>query len=96
MRLEARPCGTLDANVLGPILFASSLVAATPAFAADPKADAHVLLLRWLDSQNTGNFADYRSLYAPNFTGVAAPVLAPPRSIGRGGWRIGSGCFGSR
>jgi len=47
-----------------------SVLAFTPAFAADPKSDAHVLLLRWLDAQNTGNFADYQSPYAPSFTGV--------------------------
>jgi hypothetical protein len=85
MRLEARPCGTLDANMLGPILFASSLVAATPAFAADPKSDAHVLLLRWLDAQNTGNFADYQALYAPSFTGVRRSG-ARTASFDRAGW----------
>ena len=71
--------------MLGPILFVSSLVAATPAFAPDPKSDAHVLLLRWLDAQNTGNFADYQALYAPNFTGVrrSGPRTA---SFDRAGW----------
>ena len=85
MRLEARPCGTLDANMLVPILFASSLVAATPAHAADPKSDAQVLLLRWLGAQNTGDFEAYQSLYAPTFTGVrrSGPRTA---SFDRAGW----------
>ena len=62
-----------------------SVLAFTPAFAADPKSDAHVLLLRWLDAQNTGNFADYQSPYAPSFTGVRR---SGPRSASfdRAGW----------
>ena len=62
-----------------------SLLAVSPVFAADPKSDAHVLLLRWLDAQNTGNFADYQSLYAPSFTGVrrSGPRTA---SFDRAGW----------
>jgi hypothetical protein len=66
-------------------LFVLSLLASTPARATDPKSDAHVLLLRWLDAQNTGNFADYQSLYAPSFTGVrrSGPRTA---SFDRAGW----------
>jgi hypothetical protein len=62
-----------------------SLLAATPTFAADPKSDARVLLLRWLDAQNTGNFADYQALYAPSFTGVrrSGPRIA---SFDRARW----------
>ena len=65
MRLEALSCDTLDANMVRRILFASSLLAALPAFAADPNPTRTSLLLRWLDAQNTGNFADYQSFYAP-------------------------------
>ena len=62
-----------------------SFFALTPAFPADGKSDAHVLMLRWLDAQNTGNFADYQSLYAPSFTGVrrSGPRTA---SFDRAGW----------
>ncbi len=61
------------------------VLAVTPAFAADPKSDAHALLTDWLDAQNTGNFADYQSLYAPSFTGVrrSGPRTA---SFDRAGW----------
>ena len=62
-----------------------SLLGVTPSVAADPKSDAHALLVDWLDAQNTGNFADYQSLYAPSFTGVrrSGPRTA---SFDRAGW----------
>lgn len=47
-----------------------SVLAFTPAVAADPKSDAQAILDKWLDAQNTGNFHAYFSLYAPGFTGV--------------------------
>jgi hypothetical protein len=67
------------------VVMVLSVLAVSPAFAADPKSDAHVLLLRWLDAQNAGNFADYQSLYAPSFTGVrrSGPRTA---SFDRAGW----------
>src|SRR4051812_31381121 len=65
--------------------FILSLLGILTAHAADPKSDAHALLTDWLDAQNTGNFADYQSLYAPSFTGVrrSGPRTA---SFDRAGW----------
>jgi len=49
-----------------------SVLALAPAFPADPKSDAHALLVDWLDAQNTGNFEASRSARVSS-----APDLVP-------------------
>src|SRR5450631_1157133 len=82
---EGRREHVVRRNVLSRSLAILSLLAVIPAFAADPKSDARALLVDWLDAQNTGNFAAYRSLYASTFTGVrrSGPRTA---SFDRAGW----------
>jgi len=62
-----------------------SVLAVTPAFAADPKLDATALLNGWVAAQNAGNFEAYQSFYAPNFTGVRRSG-SRTASFDRAGW----------
>jgi hypothetical protein len=52
------------------ILVSLLALSAGRAHAGAPQADARVLLDRWLEDQNSGDFDDYQKLYAADFKGV--------------------------